>query len=60
MTWFSQYQHHPAVSLIYLLGIVLMIPALLVYYVGCSFWCLVIVLGGKLSPKHPYPEAELS
>ena len=60
MTWFRQYQYHPAMSLMYLSSIALMLPVLLVYYVGCSVWCLVIVLSGKLLPESTAPTAALS
>ena len=60
MTWFHRYQYHPIMSLIYLSGIALMLPVLLTYYVGCTFWCLVIVISGKLLPEPPSPKPELS
>ncbi|MCG8364531.1 MAG: hypothetical protein MJA27_14530 [Pseudanabaenales cyanobacterium] len=60
MTWFRRYQHHPAMSLIYLSAIALLLPLLLLYYIGCLFGCLVIVISGKLSPEHPAAKAELS
>ena len=60
MTWFRQYQYHPAMSLIYLLSIALMLPVLLVYSVGCSFGCLLIAISGKLLPESKAPTAELS
>lgn len=59
MTWFRRYQYHPAMSLIYLSGIALMLPVLMMYYVGCAFWCFVIVLSGKLLPELPSAKAEL-
>lgn len=60
MTWFCRYQYHPAMSFIYLSGIVLILPVLMAYYVGCTFWCLVIVISGKLSPELISAKAEPS
>ena len=58
MTWFRRYQDHPTMSLIYFSGITLMTPVLLAYYIGCTFWCLVIVISDKLLPEPTSPKPE--
>ena len=60
MTWFHWNPSHLVMSVLYLLGIVLMLPMLVLYSVGCSIWCLGIVIAGKLFSERLYPEAELS
>ena len=60
MTWFHQHQRDQAMSVVYLFGATLLLPALLTYCVGCAFGCLVIAIISKLSPKAPSPKAELS
>ncbi|MDJ0704262.1 MAG: hypothetical protein QNJ46_13335 [Leptolyngbyaceae cyanobacterium MO_188.B28] len=60
MTWFRQDQRDLAMSVIYLFGSVLLLPALFTYCVGCAFGCLAIAVAGKLFPEAPSPKAELS
>ena len=60
MTWFQRDPSQLVMSALYLLGIALLLPVLLVYYLGCSIWCLVTVIAGKFFSEPPYPEAELS
>ena len=47
----------PAMSLVYLSGIVLMLPVLMAHYIGCSFGCLAIAISGKLFPEQTSPKA---
>ncbi len=60
MTWFRQDSSHLVMSVLYVLGIGLMLPMLVLYSIGCSIGCLVTVLAGKLFSERLYPEAELS
>ena len=60
MTWFRQHQRDQAMSVIYLFGVALMLPALLAYCLGCAFGGLGIAITGKLFPEAPSPKAELS
>ena len=60
MTWFRRDPSHLVMSVLYLLGIALMLPMLVLYSIGCSIGCLGIVIAGKLFPEPSYPEAELS
>ena len=48
MTWFRRDPSHLVMSVLYLLGIVLMLPMLVLYSIGCSIGCLGIVIAGKL------------
>ena len=60
MTWFRRDSSHLVMSVLYLLGIGLMLPMLVLYSIGCSIGCLVTVIAGKLFAKRLYVEAELS
>ncbi|MDJ0702021.1 MAG: hypothetical protein QNJ46_01970 [Leptolyngbyaceae cyanobacterium MO_188.B28] len=60
MTWFHWDPSDFVMSVLYLMGIALMLPVLLLYCIGCSIGCLVTVIAGKLLPERLYPEAELS
>ena len=60
MAWFRQDSSHLVMSVLYVLGIVLMLPMLVLYSIGCSIGCLVTVIAGKLLSERFYPETELS
>ena len=60
MTWFQRDPSQLVMSVLYLLGIALMLPVLLVYYLGCSVWCLVTVIARKFFSDPPYSDVELS
>lgn len=48
-----------AMGLVYLLSIALMLPVLLVYSIGCSFWCLAIAISSKLFSQPTSPKTDI-